>query len=127
MGINKLNKMKSVIALLIVATAAVRLEDGPAFFNEPPHTEKSPSSEGFVQVSACSGSGIDGVMCTPQNQMLFATGMNGDEDLAEDITMKGDKFHYIQKAGDDLNDPEKVSTLDPKIAKTHTTFYNQKE
>ena len=26
----------------------------------------------------------------------FATGMNGDEDLAEDITMKGDKFHYIQ-------------------------------
>jgi hypothetical protein len=23
--------------------------------------------------------------------------MNGDEDLAEDITMKGDKFHYIQR------------------------------
>jgi len=27
----------------------------------------------------------------------FATGMNGDEDLAEDITMKGDKFHYAQR------------------------------
>ena len=27
----------------------------------------------------------------------FATGMNGDEDLGEDITMKGDKFHFIQK------------------------------
>jgi len=23
--------------------------------------------------------------------------MNGDEDLAEDITMKGDKFHYVQR------------------------------
>jgi hypothetical protein len=23
--------------------------------------------------------------------------MNGDEDLAEDITMKGDKFHYAQR------------------------------
>ena len=27
----------------------------------------------------------------------FATGMNGDEDLGEDITMKGDKFHYNQR------------------------------
>jgi hypothetical protein len=27
---------------------------------------------------------------------LFATGMNGDEDLAQDITMKGEKFHYAQ-------------------------------
>ena len=24
----------------------------------------------------------------------FATGMNGDEDLGQDIIMKGDKFHY---------------------------------
>ena len=28
--------------------------------------------------------------------MLFATGMNGDEDLGEDITMKGAKFHFVQ-------------------------------
>ena len=28
----------------------------------------------------------------------FATGMNGDEDLGQDITMKGDKFHYNQLA-----------------------------
>ena len=27
----------------------------------------------------------------------FATGMNGDEDLGEDITMKGDKFHFNQR------------------------------
>ncbi len=23
--------------------------------------------------------------------------MNGDEDLAQDITMKGDKFHYLEE------------------------------
>merc|ERR1712050_399004 len=28
----------------------------------------------------------------------FATGMNGDEDLGQDITMKGDKFHYDRDA-----------------------------
>jgi hypothetical protein len=27
----------------------------------------------------------------------FATGMNGDEDLGQDITMKGEKFHYQQQ------------------------------
>ena len=33
------------------------------------------------------------------NQRLnqFATGMNGDEDLGQDIIMKGDKFHYNQR------------------------------
>ena len=101
----------------------------------------------------------------PQSVSLFATGMNGDEDLAEDITMKGDKFHYVQKtpatssnvakkaepatatatacnpgeiASVDGNcyfegeavqvsadPPEKVHTLDPKIARTHTSFYGQ--
>ena len=77
--------------------------------------------------------------------MAFATGMNGDEDLGEDITMKGDKFHYVQRqpvdgvtftqtqgdpeAAETTKDgypaPEKVSTLDPKICKTHTTFYGK--
>ena len=65
----------------------------------------------------------------------FATGMNGDEDLGQDITMKGEKFHYnqmVQLEGDGaaaaavVPPPEKVSILDPKIAKTHTTFYGQK-
>jgi hypothetical protein len=59
----------------------------------------------------------------------FATGMNGDEDLGEDITMKGDKFHYVQGApANQTNvqteaEPEKVHTLDPKINRQHTTFY----
>merc|ERR1719182_423784 len=53
---------------------------------------------GDAQTSACIESGVHGmgVSCVPQHQ-LFATGMNGDEDLGEDITMKGEKFHYAQK------------------------------
>jgi len=64
--------------------------------------------------------------------------MNGDEDLGEDITMKGDKFHFrqnlAQKDGpstDIVYDTtgygpvEKLSFFDPKIAKAHTSFYAQ--
>ena len=71
----------------------------------------------------------------------FATGMNGDEDLGEDITMKGEKFHYVDKThvqleGDDdkakatepsAGGPEKVSVLETPVAKTHTTFNGQVE
>ena len=75
----------------------------------------------------------------------FATGMNGDEDLGEDISMKGDKFHFNQyvmmdaepaanatanataSAGAKYPAPEKVHTLDPKIAKAHTTFYDKQQ
>jgi len=38
--------------------------------------------------------GVIGVTCGPSDDELFATGMNGDEDLGQDITMKGEKFHY---------------------------------
>ena len=74
---------------------------------------------------------------TPESNSYFATGMNGDEDLGEDITMKGNKFHFIQQqnalAQEDpaktekveTLEPEKVHSLDPKIAKSHTTFYNR--
>ena len=38
----------------------------------------------------------------PQSTSLlsnrFATGMNGDEDLGQDIIMKGEKFHYVEKS-----------------------------
>jgi len=30
----------------------------------------------------------------PKSINLFATGMAGDEDLGQDIIMKGDKYHY---------------------------------
>ena len=101
--------MKAVIALFIGATAAVKLQDGPAFFNEPPYTETSPSAAGFVQTSACAASGATGVTCGPSDVELFATGMNGDEDLGEDITMKGDKFHYVQQGWT----PVKVESTGP--------------
>ena len=99
-----------------------------------------------------------GTSSTVSIKESFATGMNGDEDLGEDITMKGDKFHFVQNnnmlmvsaepaadatpaanatakatapsAGTPAKSypaPEKVHTLDPKIAKAHTTFYNGKK
>ena len=57
--------------------------------------------------------------------------MNGDEDLGQDIKMKGEPFHFEQSAGqlkklDDDLDPngraEKFSVTARPIAKTHTTF-----
>ena len=87
--------MKSAIIALLVATTQA-LKDAPPAFNQPPYTEKSPSAAGFVQTSACLESGNSGVTCTPANEMLFAEGMNGDEDLSMDITMKGNKYHVAQ-------------------------------
>jgi len=62
--------------------------------------------------------------------------MNGDEDLGEDITMKGDKFHFaqnlVQAPSTDIvystkgyGPVEKLSFFDPKITRAHTTFYSQ--
>ena len=90
--------MKSVILALVASSvAAVRLGDAPPFFNEPTWTEKMPSAGGFLQVSSCVSANVDGVICQPDDHMLFATGMNGDEDLGEDIIMKGEPYHYNQK------------------------------
>ena len=69
-----------------------------------------------------------------QTEKKFASGMTGDEDLGVDIKMKGEPFHFEQKAaqteqkGDDWSangEPEKVSILQTPIAKTHTTFYGE--
>ena len=88
-------KYSAVIAVFLGYAKA----DAPPAFNEPPFAVKThPSAAGLVQVeSACAQFGVAGVTCDPANNMLFATGMNGDEDLGEDITMKGQKFHFIQK------------------------------
>ena len=85
--------MKSVVALLFASASAIKMEDAPAFFNEPTWTQKFPSASGFVQVSACESANVDGVTC---DNMLFATGMNGDEDLKQTIKMKGDTYKYTQ-------------------------------
>merc|ERR1719329_1489132 len=76
------------LALLAASVSANRLTNGPAYFNEPTWTERMPSAGGFLIVSACVNSGVAGVTCSPPNSQLFATGMNGDEDLGEDIIMK---------------------------------------
>jgi hypothetical protein len=72
--------------------------DAPPAFNEPPFAVAThPAAAGLVQMgSACAQFGVAGVTCYPGNSELFATGMNGDEDLGQDITMKGQKFHYNQ-------------------------------
>jgi hypothetical protein len=92
--------MKSIaIIALLSATNAVKLTDAPdpmpsaqAFS----YNERAPAAAGLVQVqTACAASNVSGVSCVPDAN-LFATGMNGDEDLGQDITMKGEKFHYGQ-------------------------------
>jgi len=90
--------MKSFAVIALIANvSAIRLGDAPdpmtsaAAFS---YNERAPAAAGFVQ-TACDASGVPGVSCVPNSQ-LFATGMNGDEDLGQDITMKGEKFHYRQ-------------------------------
>ena len=61
------------------------------------YNERVPVAAGFVQLSACNQASAQGVTCVP-NEELFATGMNGDEDLGETIKMKGDTFKYNQFA-----------------------------
>ena len=73
----------------------------------------------LIQLNDCNRAGsVSGVSCEPARELLFATGMNGDEDLGEDITMKGNKFHFIQQqnalAQEDPAKTEKVETLEPE-------------
>ena len=88
--------MKTVIALLLAEASAVKTYDAPPYFNAPTWNERMPSASGFIQVNACQTSGVSGVSCDIPNSQLFATGMNGDEDLGEDIQMKGEPFHFAQ-------------------------------
>merc|ERR1711990_268319 len=96
MGKIIIKTMKSAVIALFLG-AAVAIKDAPPYFNEPTWTERMPSAGGFLQVNACVNAGVAGVTCNPPNSELFATGMNGDEDLGEDIIMKGEPYHYNQK------------------------------
>ena len=92
--------MKFVIAALLgYVTAIVKKEspDCPTSQEVFSYNERVGTAAGFLQLSACAQSGIHGagLTCVPDHQ-FFATGMNGDEDLGQDITMKGEKFHYNQ-------------------------------
>ena len=124
----------ALIAALAATTTAMRIGDADPFFNEPTWTERMASAGGFIQLSACVNANADGVTCAPPNRQLFATGMNGDEDLGQDIIMKGKPFHYDQKPTDLIqieeapvtDEAEKVSVLQTPIAGMHTSFYAQK-
>jgi len=85
-----------VIALLLANASATRVYDAPPYFNSPTWNERMPSAGGFVEINACIDAGVPGVSCDVPNHNLFATGMNGDEDLGEDIQMKGEPFHFAQ-------------------------------
>ena len=82
---------------------------------------------------------------TPESVSLFATGMDEDAFLDEEIEIKGERFHYLQKkpvkshpgvrlaqdgpAGYESVDAgaEKVSVLQTPIGATRTTFYDAKK
>jgi hypothetical protein len=54
--------------------------------------------------------GPTGTMVTNSALAQFAEGMKGDEDLGQDITMKGQPFHYAQKPGDTNGIPVTIRT-----------------
>jgi len=89
----------SVIALFLTLAKSVKVTESPDCPESTQvfsYSEKAPAAAGFVQtMTACQANKVAGVECVP-NQALFATGMNGDEDLGQDIIMKGEKFHYNQ-------------------------------
>ena len=98
--------MKFAVAALLGCVSAISLKNEKKDSDDCPtsqqvfsYNEKVGTATGFLQLSACSASGISGagLTCIPDHQ-LFATGMNGDEDLGQDIIMKGKPFHYNQKS-----------------------------
>merc|ERR1711977_784589 len=101
MGINIFYIMKIAIAALLGYVSAVAKKESPDCPSSQEvfsYNERVGTAAGFLQLSACSASGINGagLSCVPDSQ-FFATGMNGDEDLGEDIIMKGEPYHYNQQ------------------------------
>ena len=86
--------MKFILAL--IAAVVAESPDCPESTQVFSYNERSAPAAGFVQLSACEKSGVIGIACEP-SLVQFATGMNGDEDLGHDITMKGEPFHFNQK------------------------------
>merc|ERR1712048_1310306 len=87
-----MGNMKFVIAALL-GLAAAESPDCPESTQVFSYNERAPAATGLLQTgTACGRAGVDGVRCLAQ----FATGMNGDEDLGEDIQMKGEPFHFNQ-------------------------------
>merc|ERR1711934_1326126 len=128
--------MKIAIAALLGYVSAISISkkespDCPTSQEAFSYNERVATATGFLQLSACSSSGINGagLSCVPDNQ-FFATGMNGDEDLAEDIIMKGEPYHYNQKKqkskfATGMNGDEDLG--EDIIMKGEPYHYNQKQ
>lgn len=72
--------MKSIVLAALLGSinsVALSSKDAPPYFNEPTFRQTWASAAGL-------------------NKKHFAVGMNGDEDLGQKITMKGQKFEYNQ-------------------------------
>jgi hypothetical protein len=85
-------------ALALIASVLADSPDCPESTEVFSYSERVPAAAGFIQLTACQKSGIPGISCIPVDDSMvqFATGMNGDEDLGQDIIMKGEPFHYQQ-------------------------------
>lgn len=128
--------MKTILAL-VASAAAVSLNDAPPHFNEPSWKQTWPSAAGLVQtgsLSACQKFGVVGVTCGPADSALFAIGMEGDENLATEIVMKGQTYNYPQKQSliqttqapfpqYEALAPEKVLVPQTTWARYHSTYY----
>merc|ERR1719263_1469413 len=79
--------MKFATIALVATSAAVKLQESPDCPESTQvfsYNERRASAAGLAQNSLAQ----------------FATGMNGDEDLGQNIIMKGDKYHYNQHNND---------------------------
>ena len=88
--------MKTFVIAALFAAVAAESPDCPESTTVFSYNERVPAAAGLLQVSACQNAGVNGVTCSPPNSELFASGMNGDEDLGETIKMKGDTYKFQQ-------------------------------
>ena len=97
--------MKFAVCALLGLASTFKLNESPDHpdstkvfsYNERVAAAAGLAEHNNLQLSACHKAGHKGVSCVPSAE-LFATGMVGDEDLGQDITMKGQPFHYAEPA-----------------------------
>ena len=97
--------MRTAIIALLGATSAFKLHHRPAgvtFFEQGVEDTEviggnlNMVREGFHYGDHPTQEHIEDAAEVTDDK-LFATGMNGDEDLGQNIIMKGDKYHYNQE------------------------------
>ena len=105
--------MKSFAIAALLAIVSAESPDCPESTTVFSYNERAPVATGLLQVSACASTGVAGVRCIP-NDELFATGMNGDEDLKQTIKMKGETYKYNQFATGMNGDEDLKQTIKMK-------------